>query len=60
MKLKKLTIDKGGNIFLDGQQLENIKEYSVHKEMQTPAEITLTVYVKIGEIADLEDVYLGR
>lgn len=59
MKLKKLTIDKGGNIFLDGQQLENVKEYSVKKETHTPAEITLTVYVEIGEIADLEDVCLG-
>lgn len=56
MKLKKLTIDKGGNIFLDGQQIENVKEYTLAKEAHRPAEVTLTMYVTVGEIADLEEL----
>ena len=56
MKLKKLTIDKDGNIFLDGQQLENVKEYTLTKEAHRPAEITLTMYVTINEITDLEEL----
>lgn len=56
MKLKKLTIDTDGNIFLDGKCLENVKEYSLRKETHRPAEVTLTMYVTVGEIAELEEM----
>lgn len=56
MKLKKLTIDADGNIFLDGKRLENVKEYSLKKETRRPAEVTLTMYVTVGEIAELEEM----
>ncbi len=56
MKLKKLAIDAKGNVFLDGKCLENVKEYSLKKEAHRPAEVTLTMYVTVGEIAELEEM----
>lgn len=56
MKLKKLSIDERGNIRLDGQLLENVKEYSLKKETHYPAEVTLTIYVTVGEIAELKEM----
>lgn len=56
MKLKKLSIDERGNIRLDGQLLENVKEYSLKKETHYPAEVTLTMYVTVGEIAELKEM----
>ncbi len=56
MKLKKLSVDEKGNIRLDGQLLENVKEYFLKKETHYPAEVTLTMYVTVGEIAELEEL----
>ena len=52
MDLKSVSIDSAERIFLDGEELQNVKAYKLEHsaESEGPAELTVTMYVNVGQV----------
>ncbi len=52
MDLKSVSIDSAEQIFLDGEELQNVKAYKLEHsaESEGPAELTVTMYVNVGQV----------
>ncbi len=50
--LKSVTIDSAERIFLDGEELQNVKAYKLEHsaDSERPAELTVTMYVNVGQV----------
>lgn len=51
MDLKKVSINEKEQIFLDGEELINVKGYSLRHSAGEPAEFTVTMDVIVGQVA---------
>lgn len=50
-KLHVFSMDRGGTLFLDEKELGYVTGYKLVSHADSPAELTITMHVKIGQIA---------
>lgn len=51
MELHKVAIDENEHIFLDGKEIQNVTAYNLKNSAGETAELTVTMYVTVGQVA---------
>lgn len=49
-KVKELSIDENGRVFLDGEELPNVTGYKLKNSACGTAELTVTMLVKVDRV----------